>query len=129
MKVRWLYGSAIESGIMDVLAGLEKVFQEDVPNAKIQRCPVHVARNALCKVPNKMKKKIADRLRNIFYTSNRKNALDQVNTFVEEYESTIPSAVQSLKINIGNCLTFYSFPEDEWVMLRTTNILSSSYHI
>ena len=57
LKVRGLYGSAIELGIMDGLPGLEKVFREEFPNAKKQRCQVHVARNVLCKIPNKMKKK------------------------------------------------------------------------
>jgi putative transposase len=43
-------------GIMDGLAGLEKVFKEEFPNAKVQRCQVHVARNVLAKVPRKLKK-------------------------------------------------------------------------
>ena len=45
------------------------------------------------------------------------------NAFVEKYESQYPSAVKSLKNNIKNCLTFYSFPEEEWISLRTTNVI------
>ena len=43
-------------GIMDGLPGLEKVFLEEFPNAKVQRCQIHVARNVLAKVPRKLKK-------------------------------------------------------------------------
>jgi len=35
---------------MDGLPGLEKVFQEEFPYAKIQRCQVHVAKNVIAKV-------------------------------------------------------------------------------
>ena len=123
LKKRGLNGAKIQLGIMDGLPGLEKVFQEEFINAKIQRCQVHVARNVLCKVPQKMKKQVTDRLRDIFYAPDRKKALEQFNLFMEDYESNIPSAVRSLKNNIGNCLTFYSFPEEEWIALRTTNII------
>jgi len=54
-------------GIMDGLPGLEKVFAEEFPGAKVQRCQVHVARNVLAKVPHKFKEAVADGMRSIFY--------------------------------------------------------------
>jgi len=36
----------------DGLKGLETVVTEEFPNAKIERCQVHVARNVLAKVPH-----------------------------------------------------------------------------
>jgi putative transposase len=59
---------------MDGLAGLEKVFEEEFPRAKVQRCQVHVARNVLAKVPHKVKKEVADDLRSIFYASSKEKA-------------------------------------------------------
>ncbi len=50
----------------------------------------------------------------------RKKSLEQFNKFIKNYESIIPSAVRSLKNNIGNRLTFYSFPKEEWISLRAT---------
>lgn len=55
LKGRGLDGSRIHLGIMDGLSGLEKVFREEFPHAKVQRCQVHVARNVLAKVPQKLK--------------------------------------------------------------------------
>ena len=52
--------------MMDGLAGLESVFIEEFPEAEVQRCQVHVARNVIAKVPHKVKKKVADDLRSIF---------------------------------------------------------------
>ena len=58
LKGRRLDGSNVTLGVMDGLPGLEKVFKEEFPKAKVQRCQVHVARNVLAKVPRKLKKEI-----------------------------------------------------------------------
>ena len=122
-KTRGLDPARIQLGIMDGLPGLEKVFKEEFRNAKVQRCQVHVARNVLCKVPRKMKEKVADSMRDIFYAPSKKKSLEQYQIFVDKYEATIPSAVKSLKSSIDSCLAFYSFPKEEWISLRTTNII------
>ncbi len=44
-------------------------------------------------------------------------------SFVSGYKHKIPSAVKSLTNCIDSALTFYSFPEDEWISLRTTNLI------
>ncbi len=53
-------------GVMDGLPGLERVFKEEFPKARIQRSQVQVARNVLAKVPHKVKGLVADELRSIF---------------------------------------------------------------
>lgn len=123
MKMRGLNASQIQLGIMDGLSGLEKVFAEEFINAKIQRCQIHVSRNVLCKVPKKMKPEIADRIRDIFYASSKKKAMANYRLFVEKYQKDIPSATASLTRSIHSCLTFYSFPKEEWISLRTTNVI------
>ena len=50
LKLRGLNSQTITLGIMDGLPGLEKVFREEFPQGKVQRCQVHVARNVLAKV-------------------------------------------------------------------------------
>lgn len=121
LKRRGLRGNEVQLGVMDGLAGLESVFQEEFPRAKVQRCQVHVARNVLAKVPSKLKDKVADGLRDIFYASSSKKAKEQFLVFSERFEASVPSAVKCLERSIENCLTFYRFPEEEWPSLRTTN--------
>lgn len=60
LKRRGLDSAKVTMGIMDGLPGLEKVFVEEFPKAKVQRCQVHVARNVLAKVPQKFKETVAD---------------------------------------------------------------------
>ncbi len=123
LKSRGLDGTSVRLGIMDGLSGLEKVFEEEFPNANVQRCQVHVARNVLAKVPHKVKKEVADDLRSIFYASSKGKADEFYRSFYEKWNKEVPSAVKSLTHSIDACLTFFKFPEEEWISLRTTNII------
>ena len=123
LKRRGLDGSKVKLGIMDGLAGLEKVFQEEFYNAKTQRCQVHVAKNVLAKVTKKHKKEVADDLRSIFYASSKEKAVKFYDKFRNDWQKEFPSAVKSLENSIDSCLTFFSFPAEEWISLRTTNII------
>lgn len=123
LKSRNLDRSKIVLGIMDGLPGLEKVFIEEFPKARTQRCQVHVARNVLAKVPKKIKKDVVDDLRAIFYASSKNKALDFFNNFKSKWEQDIPSAVKTLERSLEPCLTYLEFPDEEWISLRTSNII------
>ena len=123
LKQRGLDASSVKLGIMDGLSGLEKVFVEEFAHAKVQRCQVHVARNVLVKVPQAKKREVADDMRSIFYASSRPKAEAFYKEFHEKWNSVVPSAVKSLENSLGSCLTFFSFPEEEWISLRTTNVI------
>ena len=123
LKRRGLDGSNMVLGVMDGLPGLEKVFKEEFPKAKVQRCQVHVSRNVLAKVPKKLKKAVADDLRSIFYASSKAKAMEFFGIFKEKWEENLPSAVKCLGNSIEACLTFFIRPEEEWISLRTTNVI------
>jgi putative transposase len=123
LKRRGLKGEDITLGIMDGLPGLEKVFGEEFTKAKVQRCQVHVARNVLAKVPKKLKQEVADDVRSIFYASSKEKAISFFTDFKNKWEMELPSAVRCLENSINSCLTFFDYPEDEWISLRTTNIV------
>ena len=123
LKLRGLNSQTITLGIMDGLPGLEKVFREEFPQGKVQRCQVHVARNVLAKVPQKLKQKVADDMRSIFYASSRDKAMEFSTQFNERWSKDVPSAVKCLQNSLDSCLTFFDFPEEEWISLRTTNVI------
>ena len=123
LKQRGLRKELIELGIMDGIAGLMTVFEEEFSNSKIQRCQVHVARNVLTKVSRGQRAEVTDSLRDIFYASNKTKAIEAFHRFCNKYEKEHPSAVQCLAKVIEPCLTFFSFPEEEWNSLRTTNTI------
>jgi len=123
LKSRGLDSQAVTLGIMDGLAGLEKVFREEFSQGKVQRCQVHVMRNVLAKVPQKLKQGVADDIRSIFYASGRDKSLELSVKFTERWQKDVPSAVKCLRNSLGSCLTFYDFPEEEWISLRTSNVI------
>jgi len=123
LKGRGLDGSNMVLGVMDGLPGLEKVFKEEFPKAKVQRCQVHVARNVLAKVPKKLKKAVADEMRFIFYASSKQKAMGFFDLFRERWQQDLPSAVKCLEKSLEACLAFFICPEEEWISLRTTNII------
>ena len=129
LKRRGLNGSSVRLGIMDGLAGLEKVFKEEFYNYSVQRCQVHLARNILSKVPIKHKKEVADDLRSIFYASSKDKAMGFFKEFKNKYDKEhkrhafISSAVKSLSNSIDSSLAFFKFPKEDWISLRTTNII------
>ena len=123
LKKRGLDGNNMVLGIMDGLGGLEKVFKEEFPKAKVQRCQVHVSRNVLAKVPRKLKKEVSDDLRSIFYASSKQKAMEFFDIFKDKWQKDLPSAVKCLENSIEACLTFFICPEEEWISLRTTNII------
>jgi putative transposase len=123
LKHRGLDGRNVQLGIMDGLPGLERIFTEEFPKAKIQRCQVHVAKNVLAKVPMKLKQEVAVDVRTIFYASSKKKAMGYFDLFQEKWEKQVPSAVKCLERSIENCLTFFQFPREDWICLRTSNII------
>jgi putative transposase len=123
LKRRGLKAELVVLGVMDGLPGLERVFYEEFPKAVIQRCQIHVARNVLAKVPRKLKETIADEIRSIFYASSRSKAMEFFHTFKGKWERELPSAVRCLENSLEACLKYLNFPEEEWVCLRTTNVV------
>jgi putative transposase len=123
LKSRGLDGGKVTLGMMDGLPGLETVFREEFPKAKVQRCQVHVARNVLAKVPQKFKQEVANDLRSIFYAPSLEKSWECFEVFRQRWQKSTPSAVECLERNIDACLTFFNFPPEEWISLRTTNII------
>jgi putative transposase len=123
LKKRGLDGTRVQLGVMDGLPGLEHVFKEEFTRAKVQRCQVHVARNILAKVPRKLKKDVADEVRSIFYASSKTKAIEFFEAFKADREKDLPSAVKCLETSLNSCLTYLQFPKEEWVCLRTTNVI------
>lgn len=123
LKKRGLDTGRVQLGIMDGLPGLERVFKEEFPKAKVQRCQIHVARNILAKVPKKLKKDVADEVRSIFYASSKSKAIEFFEAFKAHREKELPSAVKCLENSLGSCLTYLQFPHEEWICLRTTNVI------
>jgi len=97
LRQRGLDGSRVTLGIMDGLTSLETVFREEFPQARTQRCQVHVARNVLAEVRRKLKAEVAADIKPIFYAPSRLQALETYERFPEKWQEVVPSAVGALE--------------------------------
>ena len=43
--------------------------------------------------------------------------------FTEHWSKEVPFAVKCLQNSMDSCLTFFDFPEEEWISLCTTNVI------
>lgn len=93
--------------------GAEKEIEEEPPE------PIFLAKVTT----KKLKKAVADDMRSISYASSKKKALEFFTQFKVKWAKELPSSVKCLENSLDACLTYLHFPEEEWICLRTINVI------
>ena len=114
---------ATGDGALGFWKALPKVFA----TTRTQRCWVHKTANVLDKMPKRLQPEAKDKLHQIWMAPGRKQAHDAFDLFVETYEAKYPKAVACLEKDREALLTFYDFPAEHWVHVRTTNPIESTF--
>jgi len=114
---------ATADGALGFWAALRKVF----PTTREQRCWVHKTANVLDKMAKKVQSGAKAQLHEIWMSPTREDAQEAFEHFVSTYEAKYPSAVACLKKDREVLLTFYDFPAEHWIHLRTTNPIESTF--
>jgi len=111
----------------DGALGFWAALREIYPQTREQRCWVHKTSNILNKLPQSLHAKAKAMLQNIWMASNRQDALKAFTLFVQTFEAKYPKAVECLVKDQEVLLTFYDFPAEHWIHLRTTNPIESTF--
>jgi putative transposase len=114
---------AVGDGNLGFWAALRDVF----PECRGQRCWVHKIANVLDKLPKRLQPRAKDLLHEIMYAPDRESAEEGMQRFEQEYEARYPKAVECLFKDRDALLTFFDFPAEHWVHLRTTNPIESPF--
>jgi len=114
---------AIGDGALGFWAALRQVY----PEAREQRCWVHKIRNVLDKLPKRLQARAKSMLHEIMEASDRKSAMKGMARFEEEFKAKYPKAVECLTKEPDALLTFFDFPAEHWLHLRTTNPIESPF--
>ena len=96
-------------GVFDELTGLEEAFKAIYPKADVQRCVVHKVRNTLSRVRKKDQFEMAEDLKLIYRSPNKKIALEMFHQFESKWSSKYPR-VQSWGNELDVLLTFMNDP-------------------
>jgi transposase-like protein len=120
--------SQVDLWITDGNKAMINAIELKFPTSRRQRCIQHKMKNVLGYVPDKQQDLVKPELRAIFYQASREKAEQEAAAFIAKYEKTYPTAVECLKRDLEDCLTFYSFPEKHWKFIRTSNIIERLFN-
>lgn len=111
----------------DGALGFWGALTEVYPTTRHQRCWCHKSCNVLDKLPKTLQAKAKADLQNIWMADTKKNADKAFDYFTETYEKKYPKATECLLKDRETLLTFYDFPAEHWLHLRTTNPIESTF--
>src|SRR4051812_27451914 len=92
-----------------------------------QRCWVHKTANVLDKLPKGSQPKAKRMLHDIYQAGSRAGAEKAFDLFVKTYQAKYPKATECLSKDREVLLSFYDFPAEHWVHIRTTNPIESVF--
>ena len=113
--------------IGDGALGFWAAIRETYPETQEQRCWVHKTANILDKMPKSVQPKAKERIHDIYLAPTRQQALVSYNSFFSLYGKKFPEACECLSKDKDVLFSFYDFPAEHWVHLRTTNPIESTF--
>lgn len=128
--LRDLTGRGLKLGsltIADGHLGIWSALAEIHPKGREQRCWNHKIRNVLDCFPKRVRAEAAESLKRLPYAETLKECEKRRDAFIERYRKEYSKAVEKLLRDWDRMVTFYSFPKEHWVHLRTTNIVESPF--
>ncbi len=114
---------AVGDGALGFWKALPQVFG----TTRAQRCWVHKTANVLNKLPVGQQAKAKDALHEIWMAECRVDAEQAFDHFLLSYEAKYPKATECLAKDRSTLLTFYDFPAEHWLHIRTTNPIESTF--
>ena len=111
----------------DGALGFWKAIGQVYPTTREQRCWVHKTANVLDKLPKRLQPEAKNKLHQIWMAETKADAEEAFDLFVETYRAKYPKATECLAKDRDVLLTFYDFPAEHWIHLRTTNPIESTF--
>jgi len=113
--------------IADGHLGIWAALGELHPLGDEQRCWNHKIRNVLDAMPKRIRTEAAAFLCKISYAETRQGCRMLRDVFAARYRREYPKAVERLLSDWERMETFYSYPKEHWVHIRTTNVVESPF--
>ncbi len=114
---------AVGDGALGFWAALRDVF----PDTTEARCWVHKAANVLNAMPKSAQPGARRALAEIRDAEDRAHALAAIEAFKADYGAKWPKAVAKIVDDTEVLLSFFDFPAEHWIHLKTTNPIESTF--
>lgn len=110
--------------IGDKKLGMVESIGEVFPNARYQRCMVHMYHNIFSVVPRKTVKEVAKMLKAIHAQENKAAAKEKAKSVISRLrEMKLNKAADKLENGLEETLTYMDFPSEHWLRIRTNNVI------
>lgn len=113
--------SGVRLIIRDEHAGLEAAARKMLPEARQQRCTVHLTRNVMSNVPKRHQKRLGREIVKVLHADTLDDAKRNLKAFRLQFFKQFPEAVECLERGFADATTYFAFPEADHVRIRTTN--------
>lgn len=110
--------------VTDGLMGMPEAIKEVFPNARHQRCLVHIQRNISQNVRVKDRTEICDDFRNVYNQETKEKTFEEFDNFVKKWEITYPHLMKKI-VSTNGLFEYLEFPMCMWKAIRTTNYIES----
>ena len=122
LRERGLNGVKLIVG--DNCLGMLEAVGEVFPEAKYQRCTVHFYRNIFSAFPRSNIRLVAKMLKAIHAQESEKAAREKATAIVGELQGMkLKEAAKKVSESIDETLTYYDFPSEHWMKIRTNNTI------
>ena len=111
----------------DGALGFWKALRQVYPQTREQRCWVHKTANVLDNLPKRLQPEAKEKIHDIWMAATKADAGKAFDLFLATYEAKYPKATECLSKDRDVLLTFYDFPAEQWIHLRTTNPIESTF--
>ena len=111
----------------DGALGFWKAVREVFPATREQRCWFHKIANVLNALPKSAQPGAKAALAEIWQAEDREHAQRAAAAFAAEYGTKWPKAAAKITDDLDVLLTFYDYPAEHWIHLRTTNPIESTF--
>lgn len=111
----------------DGALGLWGAIDQVYPRADHQRCWCHKMRNVLACFPKRLHEDVKRLLRRMYDAETKAESETLMQQFAETYGREYPRAVECLLKDQDALLTYFAYPKQHWVSLKTTNPIESIF--
>lgn len=111
----------------DGALGFWAALREEFPTIREQRCWVHKTANILDKMPKGVQSKAKSMIHDMYMAETKAQAMAAYDEFISLYQAKYPAACACLEKDKNVLFTFYDFPAEHWIHLRTTNPIESTF--
>jgi transposase-like protein len=113
--------------IADGNLGIWSALGEIHPQGEEQRCWNHKITNALPAMPRRVRNEAGEYIKRIPYAEMGEECEGLRDEFISRYKREYPKVVEKLLNDWDRMVTFYSYPKEHWVHIRTTNVVESPF--